>query len=345
MSASPTPTRSAGFWRGRRVFVTGCHGFLGGWMVAELRRRGAFVVGLVRDLPGASPLSRSGEPTLDYTVLGRLEDFDCLLRALNEYEIETVLHLGAQAIVGTALRNPRATFEANILGTWNLLEACRQTVTVRRVVVASSDKAYGVSEQQPYTEAMPLAGRFPYDVSKSCADLIAQAYHASYGLPVCITRFANFYGGGDLNFSRLVPGTIVSALRGEPPVLRSDGTMVRDYIYVLDGVAAYLMLAEAMDRTELWGRGFNFSLEQPLSVLDVTQKILAAVGRRDLNPVILGEAKAEIPVQHLSAALARRELGWAPRFTFEEGLAETAAWYQAHLGLGPAPASGAGGGA
>ncbi|HEY1261625.1 MAG TPA: NAD-dependent epimerase/dehydratase family protein [Stellaceae bacterium] len=318
------------FWQGRRVFVTGCRGFLGSWMVPELRRRGAYVIGLVRDLPG-DPAPLAGVAAPDYSVLGRLEDFDCLLRALSEYEIETVLHLGAQAIVSTALRNPRATFEANVRGTWNLLEACRQTATVRRVIVASSDKAYGNSKEQPYTEALPLAGRFPYDVSKSCADLIAQAYHASYGLPVCITRFANFYGGGDLNMSRLVPGTILSVLRGRAPVLRSDGRMVRDYIYVLDGVAAYLLLAEAMDRAELWGRAFNFSLEHPLSVLEVTQKILDVTGRGDLQPVILDETRAEIPIQHLSATLARRELGWAPRYSFEEGLAETVIWYRDHL--------------
>ncbi|HEY1301596.1 MAG TPA: NAD-dependent epimerase/dehydratase family protein [Stellaceae bacterium] len=318
------------FWTGRRVFVTGCRGFLGSWTVRELRRHGAFVVGLVRDIGGDPLLLGTGETAPSYTVLGRLEDFDCLLRALGEYEIETVLHLGAQAIVGTALRNPRGTFEANILGTWNLLEACRQTATVKRVVVASSDKAYGISEAQPYRETMPLAGRFPYDVSKSCADLIAQAYHASYGLPVCITRFANFYGGGDLNFSRLVPGTILSVLEGKPPVLRSDGTMVRDYIYILDGVGAYLLLAEAMDRAELWGRAYNFSLERPLSVLEVTHKILAAMGRTDLEPVILAEARAEIPLQHLSAARAREELGWRPRYSFEEGLAASIEWYRRH---------------
>jgi CDP-glucose 4,6-dehydratase len=331
----------AGFWTGRRVFVTGCRGFLGSWMVQELRRRGAFVVGLVRDVPADPPLLGGREAVPSYTVLGRLEDFDCLLRALNEYDIETVLHLGAQAIVGTALRNPRSTFEANILGTWNLLEACRQTAAVKRIIVASSDKAYGTSERQPYSEELPLAGRFPYDVSKSCADLIAQAYHASYGLPVCITRFANFFGGGDLNFSRLVPGTILSALRGQPPVLRSDGTMVRDYIYVLDGVAAYLVLAEAMEQPALWGSAFNFSLERPLSVLQVTQMILTTMGRDDLQPVILDEVRAEISVQHLSAARARSELAWQPRYSLEESLAETIEWYRRHLHRAPPAAAAA----
>ncbi|HXN88141.1 MAG TPA: NAD-dependent epimerase/dehydratase family protein, partial [Methylocella sp.] len=225
------------FWNGRNVFVTGSGGFLGAWMLKELRARGAFVVGLMRDQPGGAspPLHPNAQP--DFVVQGRLEDYECMLRALNEYEIETVLHLAAQPIVGTAYRNPRSTFEANIRGTWNLLDACREISTVKRIIVASSDKAYGNAERLPYDESMPLLGRHPYDVSKSCADLIAQSYHLTYGLPVSITRAANFYGGGDLNFNRIIPGTIRSVLNGSSPILRSDGTMVRDYIYVRDVVA------------------------------------------------------------------------------------------------------------
>lgn len=321
-----------GFWRGRNVLVTGASGFLGSWMVKELRARGAFVVGLLRDQPGraASALHLDAEP--DFVVHGRLEDYDCLVRALNEYEIECVMHLAAQPIVGTAYRDPRSTFEANIRGTWNLLDACRQIATVKRIVIASSDKAYGTAERLPYDESMPLLGRHPYDVSKSCADMIAQAYHETYRTPVTITRAANFYGGGDLNFNRIVPGTIRSVLDNKPPVLRSDGTMVRDYIYVRDIVAAYLLLAEAMDDAKVWGQAYNFSVEKPLTVLQITKKVLEAMGRTDIEPVILNEVKGEIPEQHLSAVKARRELGWVPQYTLEQSLAETVDWYRAYLG-------------
>ena len=324
-----------GFWNGRNVFVTGSGGFLGAWMLKELRARGAFVVGLMRDQPGGAshPVHPDAQP--DFVVYGRLEDYECLLRALNEYEIETVLHLAAQPIVGTAYRNPRSTFEANIRGTWNLLDACREISTVRRIIVASSDKAYGNAERLPYDELMPLLGRHPYDVSKSCADLIAQSYHLTYGLPVSITRAANFFGGGDLNFNRIIPGTIRSVLNGTPPILRSDGTMIRDYIYVRDVVAAYLLLAEAMDDEKFWGQAYNFSLEMQLSALEITKKILDVMGRADLPPVILSEAKAEIPVQYLSAARARRELGWLPRFSMEDSLTETVDWYRTYLSNAP----------
>lgn len=322
---------SGEFWAGRRVFVTGATGFLGSWMVQELRRRRAFVVGLVRDIPAEPLLFDEALSRPDFSVHGRLEDYDCLLRVLNEYDIETVFHLAAQPLVGVAFSEPRGTFEANIRGTWNMLEACRQVATVKRIVVASSDKAYGIAERLPYDEEMPLEGRAPYDVSKSCADLIAQAYYATYDLPVCVTRSANFYGGGDFNFSRIVPGTIRSVFRGEPPVLRSDGTPIRDYIFIGDVVGGYLTLAEAMDRGEIRGRAYNFSIETPLPVLAITERILALMGRADLRPVILKVAKAEIPEQHLSAARARRELGWRPQYGLEQGLAETVAWYRAYF--------------
>jgi CDP-glucose 4,6-dehydratase len=322
---------SGTFWADRRVFVTGATGFLGSWMVRELRHRGAFVVGLLREFPREETRLGDEQSRADFLVHGHVEDYECLLRALNEYDIETVFHLAGQPLVGTALQEPRATFEANVRGTWNLLEACRQIGTIKRIVVASTDKAYGSVAKLPYDETMPLEGRHPYDVSKSCADMIAQAYHATYGLPVCITRSANFYGGGDVNFSRIVPGTIRSVLRGEPPVLRSDGTMLRDYIYIRDVVSGYLTIAEAIDRPEIRGRAYNISGGDPLSVLQLTELILEVMERRDLRPIILNVAKAEITEQHMSWARARRELHWSPRYELREGLEETVSWYRGYL--------------
>lgn len=321
--SAPAP----GFWKHRNVFVTGATGFLGSWVVGELNARGANVVGLVRDLVGRRRPAPAGAPHLDATVFGALEDHATLLRAINEYEVDTVFHLGAQPIVGIANRHPLSTFEANIRGTWNLLEACRQVPTVRRVVVASSDKAYGEQPRLPYDETMPLQGKHPYDVSKSCTDLLAQTYHNTYRTPVCITRCGNFFGGGDLNWSRIVPGTIRSALQGERPVIRSDGTMIRDYVYVRDVALFYLDLAQAMDDAQLHGHAFNYSTESQLSVLAITRLILAAAGRGDLEPRILNEVKGEIPHQYLSAAKARAMLGWTPRYTIEQALRETVDWY------------------
>jgi CDP-glucose 4,6-dehydratase len=319
------------FWQDRNVFVTGSSGFLGGWMVAELNRRGATVVGLVRDVASTSRprLVPGSEPA--FSVFGALEDYTLLLRSINEYEVDTVMHLGAQPIVGIANRNPLSTFEANIRGTWNVLEACRQVNTVRRVVVASSDKAYGEQPKLPYDESMPLQGRHPYDVSKSCTDLISQTYHNVYRTPVCITRCGNFFGGGDLNFSRIVPGTIRSILNGERPVIRSDGKMIRDYVYVRDIVDFYLFLAEAMEDPAVHGEAFNFSTESQLSVMDITRALLRLCERTDLEPIILNEAKAEIPHQYLSARKAREVLGWQARSTIEAGLSETINWYRKYF--------------
>ena len=251
---------------------------------------------------------------------------------LGEYEIDTVLHLAAQTIVGVANRNPVSTFESNIAGTWCLLEAARRSPKVRSIVLASSDKAYGAQEQQPYDESMPLQGRHPYDVSKSCADLIGQAYAATWGLPVAITRCGNFYGGGDLNWNRIVPGTIRSVLRGKRPIIRSDGSYVRDYFYVEDGAAAYLLLAKALaERPELAGRAFNFSNEAPLTVLEIARRVLDIMGS-DLEPEILDEASGEIPEQRLDATRAREELGWTPGYDLDVGLRATVAWYEDFLG-------------
>jgi CDP-glucose 4,6-dehydratase len=322
-------TGTVDFWADKRVFVTGASGFLGSWMVRELNLRGATTIAYVRDR--GRHLTRRDDPLTEphFTVAGALEDYETVLRAINEHEADTVLHLGAQPIVGTANRNPRSTFEANIRGTWHVLDACREIgPKIRRIVVASSDKAYGTAPRLPYDETMPLEGRHPYDASKSCTDIIAQSYFHTYGLPVCITRAGNFFGGRDLNFNRIVPGVARWALRGERPVLRSDGSMIRDYIYVRDVVLAYLLLAERMDDPALHGQAFNFSTEQPLSVMALMQRVLAAAGRQDLEPVVLGQATHEIPEQHLSAAKARALLGWAPAWTLDAALAETVAWYR-----------------
>ncbi len=324
-----------GFWQDRRVFVTGCTGLVGAWTVRTLLARGAHVVGLVRDRVSGSELNRAGlEDRID-VVRGCLEDEPLLERALAEYEIQTVFHLGAQTIVGTANRSPLSTFEANIKGTWCLLEAARRCGTTPHMVVASSDKAYGAQQKLPYTEDAPLEGRHPYDASKSCADILAQTYYHTYDLPVCVTRCGNFYGGGDLNWNRIVPGTIRAVFRGTRPVIRSDGSYVRDYFYVKDGAEAYLHLAECMaSRPEVIGHAFNFSTEIQVSVLEMVDHILRLMGS-ELQPDVRGGARNEIPHQYLSAAKARHMLDWQPRYTLDEALTETIAWYREHLSVGP----------
>jgi CDP-glucose 4,6-dehydratase len=320
-----------GFWRGRPVFVTGATGLLGSWLVEALAERCASVTCLVRDWVSRSRLLHSGALSSINIVRGELEDHGLLTRVLNEYEIDTVFHLGAQTIVGTASRSALSTFESNVRGTWNLLEACKTcSKLVKRVLVASSDKAYGAHEHLPYTEDMPLQGRFPYDVSKSCADLIALSYFHTYRVPVAITRCGNLFGGGDLNFNRLIPGTIRSVLHDEAPIIRSDGTFIRDYFYVRDAVEAYLLLAERLP--EFAGQAFNFGNETPLSVLEVVQQILEAMDAGSLRPVILNEASHEIPRQYLDCSKARQLLEWRPRFGMEQGLREAIEWYAGHEG-------------
>ena len=316
------------FWRDRNVLITGCTGFLGSWLTQALVELQANVVGLVRDAVPHSRLVSAGTIDRINVVWGSLEDFPLVERTLNEYEVDTVFHLGAQTIVGIANRNPLSTFEANVKGTWVMLEACRRVPTVRQILVASSDKAYGDHRTLPYDESFSLQGTHPYDVSKSCADLIARSYHVTYGLPVVVTRSGNFYGGGDLNFNRIVPGTIRSVIRGERPLVRSDGIMTRDYFYIEDAAEAYLLLAEKLAQNRsLSGMAFNFSCEQPLAVLELVEAILNVMGRTDLKPIVLSEASNEILHQYLKAGLARRLLGWRPVFTLEEGLRRTVAWY------------------
>ncbi|HEV2202248.1 MAG TPA: GDP-mannose 4,6-dehydratase [Bryobacteraceae bacterium] len=319
------------FWRDRPVLVTGGTGLLGGWLVRRLLDAGAEVVCLVRDWVPRSELVRSGAIDSVTVVRGDVRDRDVVERSLGEYEIDTVLHLAAQTIVGIANRNPVSTFESNIQGTWNVLEACRRSPAVKSIVVASSDKAYGAQETLPYSEETPLEGRHPYDVSKSCADLIAQAYGKTYQLPVAVTRCGNFYGGGDLNWNRIVPGTIRSALRCERPVIRSDGRFVRDYFYVEDGAAAYMLLAERVHgNPELRGTSFNFSNELQVDVLQLVRMILQKTNSH-LEPEIRNEASHEIKHQWLSAERARKQLGWSPLFTLDEGLDRTVQWYKEFL--------------
>lgn len=320
-----------GFWLDRPVFVTGATGLVGGWLVRRLLELGADVVCLVRDRVPASELYRARLADRVRIVNGDVCDQALLERALGEYEIRTVFHLAAQTIVTIANRNPVSTFESNIRGTWALLEAARRSPVVGQIVVASSDKAYGDQDILPYSEATPLQGRHPYDVSKSCADLIAYSYAHSFGLPVGITRCGNFFGGGDLNWNRIVPGTIRSVVRGEKPVIRSDGHFVRDYFYVEDGVHAYLTLAEALAAgLAKPGDAFNFSNEVEVEVLDLARMIVSAMGS-NLELDIRNEASNEIRKQRLDASRARTQLGWLPLFDIPSALERTIRWYRDFL--------------
>ena len=323
---------SNGFWLDRPVFVTGATGLVGGWLVRRLLDAGSDVVCLVRDWVPQSELVRGQLIEQVKVVRGDVGDQQLLERTLGEYEIDTIIHLAAQTIVGIANRNPVSTFETNIAGTWALLEACRRSPTVKQIVIASSDKAYGDHEVLPYTEDAPLRGVHPYDVSKSCADLIAQSYATTYNLPVAITRCGNFYGGGDLNWNRIVPGTIRSVLRGQRPVIRSDGQYVRDYFYAEDGAMVNMVLAENLARDpELRGQAFNFSNEIQVTVLELVERLLQLMNSK-LEPEVRSEATNEIRHQYLSAAKARERLNWQPQFTLDEGLRRTIDWYKAFLG-------------
>jgi CDP-glucose 4,6-dehydratase len=318
-------------WRDRTVFITGATGLLGGWLTRRLLDHGADIVCLVRDWVPQSEFVRAGLMDKVKVVRGDICDQALLERTLAEYETRSVFHLAAQTIVGIANRNPVSTFESNIRGTWTLLEACRRSPMVEAVVAASSDKAYGEHKDLPYTEDFPLQGIHPYDVSKSCADLIAHSYAATGKLPVAVTRCGNFYGGGDLNWNRIVPGTIRSVLRGQRPVIRSDGHFVRDYFYVEDAAAAYMLVAEHLaGNPAVRGMAFNFSNELQISVLDLVDQILALMGSA-LRPEIQDNAVHEIRRQYLSAERARRLLGWKPMFTLQDGLQRTIRWYQDFL--------------
>ncbi len=324
-------TAHARLWRGTRVLITGATGIVGSWLCEALLARDAIVVAFVLD---HDPVSRLFAESIDrrcHVVHGDLRSFADCMRAINSYEVQVVFHLGAQTIVGTALRDPLECFESNIRGTYNLLEAARRLSSiVKTVVVASSDKAYGDSPVLPYTEDMPLNGRHPYDVSKSCTDLLSLTYAHTYALPVTVARCGNIYGGGDLNWSRIVPGTIRSLLAGEAPVIRSDGGPIRDYIYVKDAVEAYIRLAEAGDREGVAGCAFNFSPQSRHTVFEIVEAIGNAVGIHRAARV-LSTAELEIRDQTLDATRARERLGWTAAWSLDEGLSETVDWYRAHL--------------
>jgi CDP-glucose 4,6-dehydratase len=315
------------FWQNRNVFITGCTGFLGWWLTDELVKQGANVVGLVRDLVPQAPFYLEGLDKKITVVHGSLEDYDTIERAINEHHIDTVFHLGAQAIVGVANRNPMSTFEANIKGTWVLLEACRRNSLVTRVVIASSDKAYGDHDILPYDETFALQGSHPYDVSKSCADLIASTYHNTYGTPVCITRCGNLFGPGDLHYDRIVPGTMRDIALNRRPIIRSDGSPKRDYVFVKDIAAAYMTLAEHMEDKSIHGKAYNFGTGEPLSVLEFIRLILKAANREDLEPDVQNTAEGEILHQYLSSDLAKTTLNWKPAASVVDRLAETYEWY------------------
>jgi CDP-glucose 4,6-dehydratase len=319
------------FWLDRPTFVTGGSGLVGTWLVQRLVAAGADVVCLLRDWVPQSELVRSHLIEQIKVVRGDVRDREVLERILGEYEVTTVIHLAAQTIVTIANRNPISTFETNIGGTWSLLEACRRSPKIEQLIIASSDKAYGDQEKLPYDESTPLQGQHPYDVSKSCADLIAHSYSATYGLPLSITRCGNFYGGGDLNWNRIIPGTIRAVIRGQRPIIRSDGQYVRDYFYVEDGAAAYMFLAEKLaENPALRGEAFNYSNELQITVLELVEKILKLMGS-DLQPEIHNETINEIRIQYLDATKSHTILGWKPLFSLDEGLRRTIDWYKEFL--------------
>ncbi len=322
----------AGSWRDRVALVTGANGFVGSWLAGGLLKAGAGVVALVRDATPQGGLRVLGLEEEVVVVSGSVTDAEVVGRALRQYRVTHCFHLAAQALVGAAQSSPSDTFDSNLRGTWTVLEACR-LAGVEAVVVASSDKAYGPSTDLPYRESHPLLALRPYDASKACADILARTFHRTYGLPVAVTRCANIYGGGDLNPSRLVPDIVLAALAGRRPVVRSDGSLRRDYLYVEDAVDAYLRLGSRAADPEVAGEAFNFGTGVPRTVLEVVRAVLEMAGRPDLEPVIENRVRAgdEIDAQYADSAKAEQVLGWRPATSFETGLRRTVDWYREYV--------------
>jgi len=318
------------FWKGKNVFVTGADGFIGGWVARTLADYGANVTIILRDSKPENSLKTLGLDKDVNIVRGDIINAELMTRIVNEYEIEFIYHLAAQAIVGIANANPVSSFETNIKGTWNILEAARNSKWIKGVIVASSDKAYGIQEKLPYTEDQKLNGLYPYDASKACADILTRSYHKSFGLPVAVTRNANTYGGADMNFNRIVPGTIKSVLDGEIPVIRSDGTLRRDYMYIKDAVEAYLRIGENMDRDDVCGHAFNFGVGKPISVLELFETVIELCGKT-VKPKILNQAKNEIPDQYLCVDKVKKTFDWEPEYDLKKGIKETIEWYKKYL--------------
>ncbi|BAZ32832.1 NAD-dependent epimerase/dehydratase [Cylindrospermum sp. NIES-4074] len=319
----------------RRVLITGASGFMGSWLTKYLLEQGAIVTTILADWNPNSYFVHSGVIYQVKNIVGSIEDYSLLEKVISDHNINTVFHLAAISVEGLAFEKPRQAFEINIRGTYNILEACRvHSDLVQRVVVASSDKAYGDSPILPYTEDLPTVGKNPYDVSKSCGDMIARSYHNSYGLPVVIGRFGNIYGGGDLNLNRLIPNTIRCLLQNQPPIIRVpiQGSFMRDFLYVQDAVNAYIAMFEGLENPKVHGEAFNFAMGGSWKVLEIVQKIQHLMNREDIEPVVIPQSHGEILHQHVSIEKAQKILGWTPRYSFNEGLRETIEWYTEFLG-------------
>jgi CDP-glucose 4,6-dehydratase len=318
-------------WKGTKTLVTGADGFIGSHVAKTLIEKGAEVTTIIRDLTRKSNIDVLGIKGQVNIIHGDLVNYVDCERTINEYDIEFCFHIAAQAIVGPANRSPLSTFESNIKGTWNILEVCRVSKAIKGVIIASSDKAYGQQKKLPYTEESPLYGYYPYDASKACSELLARSYFMTYGLPLAITRNANTYGPADMNLNRIIPDVITRLIKGEQPVIRSDGTPERDYMYIKDAVSSYLTLAENLHKKEVTGQAFNFGTGKPVSVLDLYKKIIKLMGN-DIDPKILGQAKNEIDRQYLDSSKAKKILNWETKYDLDSGLKETIDWYKNHFG-------------
>lgn len=321
------------FWTHKNVLVTGGSGFLGSYVIEKLIAKKANIIAIIRDQLPKSRLFYENLVENITIVNGDISDYRLVERTLNEYEIEVVFHLAAQTIVQIANRAPISTFESNIKGSWNILEVCRNIDTVKRIIVASSDKAYGEKEELPYYETDPLKAKHPYDLSKAITDLLAQGYYTTYGLPIGITRCGNLYGGGDLNFNRIVPQTIRSIIYNQNPEIRSDGTFLRDYFYVEDAANSYIMFAENLLEKNLEGEVFNFGTGKPVSVLKLVELLLKISNKEELKPKINNTAKDEIKDQYLDCSKASKIFNWKPTHTLEMGLRKSFEWYKRWFNL------------